>query len=61
MVSGEFAALMQRVSGSEFVGDFLVGAAAGLVVAHFIVDADAWRLSNIEIRGYMLARLPFKL
>jgi hypothetical protein len=48
-------------SGSGFsIGmNFLVGAILGATMAHFIVDADAWRLSKAPQKQYMRERFDF--
>lgn len=43
------------------VVDFLVGATVGGVMAHFVVDADAWRLSREPQRRYMARPFGFLL
>lgn len=39
--------------------DFLVGAVVGATMAHFVVDAGAWRLSRAAQRAYMTKRFAF--
>ena len=38
---------------------FMVGAAIGLVMWHFIVDAGVWKLSNKWFRGQCFERMKF--
>ena len=35
------------------------GAYLGVVMAHFVIDAGVWRLSEPFQRGYMARRFPF--
>lgn len=39
--------------------DFLFGAVLGATMAHFVVDAGAWRLSQLPQREYMTKRFGF--
>ena len=41
--------------------DFLVGAILGATMAHFVIDAGAWRLSKVAQRAYMSKRFGFLL
>lgn len=41
------------------VADFLFGAVLGATMAHFVVDADAWRLSQEKQREYITKRFHF--
>jgi len=41
--------------------DFLVGAILGATMAHFVIDAGAWRLSKVAQRAYMSKRFDFLL
>lgn len=41
--------------------DFLVGAILGATMAHFVIDAGAWRLSRVAQRAYMSKRFAFLL
>ena len=41
------------------VADFLFGAVLGATMAHFVVDADAWRLSIESRREYIKKRFSF--
>jgi hypothetical protein len=41
--------------------DFLVGAVFGATMAHFVIDAGAWRLSRAAPRAYMVKRFGFIL
>jgi hypothetical protein len=41
--------------------DFLVGAVFGATMAHFVIDAGAWRLSKASPRAYMIKRFGFIL
>lgn len=42
-------------------GDFLFGAVLGATMAHFVIDAGAWRLSRAEQRQYMTKSFGFIL
>jgi hypothetical protein len=39
--------------------DFLFGAVLGATMAHFVIDAGAWRLSKLPQREYMTKRFGF--
>ncbi|HEX8491838.1 MAG TPA: hypothetical protein VF658_03270 [Pyrinomonadaceae bacterium] len=39
--------------------DFLFGAVLGATMAHFVIDAGAWRLSQLPQREYMTKRFGF--
>ena len=39
--------------------DFMIGAIVGATMAHFVVDAGAWRLSKPHPRAYMAKRFGF--
>lgn len=41
--------------------NFLVGAILGATMAHFVIDAGAWRLSRVAQRAYMSRRFGFLL
>jgi hypothetical protein len=41
--------------------DFVVGAILGATMAHFVIDAGAWRLSRVAQRAYMSKRFGFLL
>jgi hypothetical protein len=41
------------------VADFAFGAVLGATMAHFVVDADAWRLSLARQRDYITKRFSF--
>lgn len=41
--------------------DFIVGAILGATMAHFVIDAGAWRLSRVAQRAYMSKRFGFLL
>jgi hypothetical protein len=41
------------------VADFLFGGVLGATMAHFVVDADAWRLSMESRREYIKKRFRF--
>jgi len=41
--------------------DFAAGIAVGVTIAHFVVDAGAWRLSRPAARTYMTKRFGFLL
>lgn len=53
---------MQIVKGTwayARLADFLFGAVLGATMAHFVVDADAWRLSLESRRDYIKKRFSF--
>ena len=58
-IRDEFGSMLRGLTGSELLGKFLVGASFGLVVAHFIIDAHAWRLRDAPQRAYVMQRLRF--
>ena len=41
------------------VVDFIIGAVLGATMAHFVVDAGAWRLSQTLQRVYISKRFAF--
>ena len=41
--------------------DFAAGIGVGVTIAHFVVDAGAWRLSRPSARAYMTKRFAFLL
>jgi hypothetical protein len=41
--------------------DFAAGIGIGATIAHFVIDAGAWRLSRPSVRGYMTKRFGFVL
>ncbi len=41
--------------------DFAAGIGVGVTIAHFVVDAGAWRLSQPSARAYMTSRFGFLL
>jgi len=41
------------------VADFLFGAVLGATMAHFVVDADAWKLRMARQREYITKRFYF--
>jgi hypothetical protein len=41
------------------VADFLIGTVLGTTIAHFIVDAEAWKLSRPAARRYVTERFRF--
>jgi hypothetical protein len=42
-----------------WLGKVVTGSMFGLVVAHFIVDAHAWRLRDKPQRDFVLGRMDF--
>jgi hypothetical protein len=57
-IRGEFGDVAGAI-GLPVLGRFVTGAMFGLVVAHFIVDAHAWRLRNAPQREFVMSRMPF--
>ena len=43
-IRSEFGLVFHQVSGMEEIGKFITGMLIGTVMAHFVVDADAWKL-----------------
>ena len=39
--------------------DFMVGGILGLTMGHFVVDAHAWKLSQVSQRKFILKRFSF--
>ena len=59
-IRGDFAQLLGPLGTSmPSLARFVVGATFGLVVAHFIVDAHAWRLRDTPQREFVLDRFHF--
>jgi hypothetical protein len=58
-IRGEFGTLANDLFGLPWLGRFVTGSMFGLVVAHFIVDAHAWRLRDAPQRAFVLSRMPF--
>ena len=56
------------LKGSDWIGgsgmwsrslDFLVGIGLGTTIAHFVIDAGAWRLSQSSTKDYVSKRFAF--
>lgn len=58
-IRGEFGDFLTQATGQPTLGKFVFGAMFGLVVAHFVVDAHAWRLREKPQREYVLGRMKF--
>lgn len=59
-IRGDFAQLLGPLGASiPGLSRFVVGAMSGLVVAHFIIDAHAWRLRDKPQREFVLDRFRF--
>lgn len=58
-IRGEFGDLVGNLTSLDFLGKFVTGSMFGLVIAHFIVDAHAWRLRDAPQREYVLNRFSF--
>jgi hypothetical protein len=58
-IRGEFGDLANGLLGSPWLGRFVTGSMFGLVIAHFIVDAHAWRLRERPQRDFVMSRMPF--
>lgn len=58
-IRGEFGDLVGSITSVGFLGKFVTGSMFGLVIAHFIVDAHAWRLRDAPQREYVLNRFSF--
>ena len=58
-IRGEFGTMLAAATGSEVLGKLVSGAMFGLVVAHFVIDADAWKLRKQPQREFVLGRFSF--
>ncbi|MDA9265640.1 hypothetical protein N9P87_01150 [bacterium] len=58
-IRAEFGDLAQLALGSTLIAKFVTGSMFGLVIAHFIVDAHAWRLRDRPQRDYILETMQF--
>jgi hypothetical protein len=58
-IRGEFGTLLFNLTGSTTLARFVTGAMFGLVVAHYVVDAHAWRLREKAQREFVLDRFHF--
>jgi hypothetical protein len=58
-IRGEFGDLTTAWFGSQRLGRFVTGAMFGLVIAHYIVDAHAWRLRDLPQREFVMSRMKF--
>jgi hypothetical protein len=58
-IRGEFGDLANSVFAVPWLGRFVTGSMFGLVIAHFIVDAHAWRLREAPQRDFVMSRMPF--
>jgi len=58
-IRGEFGTLILKLTGSAALGNFVTGAMFGLVVAHYVIDAHAWRLREKLQRDFVLGRFNF--
>ena len=58
-IRGEFGGLMTGLFGWPWLGRFVTGAMFGLVMAHFVVDAHAWRLREKPQREFVFGRMRF--
>lgn len=58
-IRGEFGPMVGAVLHSEASSRFVFGFMFGLVVAHFVVDAHAWRLRERPQRALMRERFDF--
>jgi len=55
----DFGALVQALTGIQLAGRLVVGAMFGLVIAHFVIDAHAWRLRDKPQREFVMDRMRF--
>lgn len=55
----EFGTMLQSLTGSSALGKLVMGGMFGFVVAHFIVDAHAWRLRDKPQRNFVMERMRF--
>jgi hypothetical protein len=58
-IRGEFGDLANGLFAMPWLGRFVTGSMFGLVIAHFIVDAHAWRLRDKPQREFVLSRMTF--
>lgn len=58
-IRGEFGTMIFRLTGSAALGKLVTGAMFGFVVAHFVIDAHAWRLREKPQREFVLGRFNF--
>jgi hypothetical protein len=58
-IRGDFGVGLAKITGSAMLGKFVSGAMFGLVIAHFIIDAHAWRLRERPQREFVLDRFDF--
>jgi hypothetical protein len=65
---GLVGAYAADLKGSEWIGgslmwsralDFMVGIGVGTTIAHFVIDAGAWRLSQLSTKDYVAKRFAF--
>ena len=58
-IRGDFGSILGIMTGSDIVQRFITGSLLGVVVAHFVVDAHAWRLSDKPQKDFAFERLDF--
>ena len=58
-IRGEFGAILGTITGIDILQKFVTGSLLGVVVAHFVVDAHAWRLRDKPQREFAFTRLNF--
>ena len=58
-IRGEFGSILGIMTGSDIVQRFITGSLLGVVVAHFVVDAHAWRLRDTPQKDFAFERLDF--
>ena len=55
-IRGEFGPMISNIIGIPVLSQFITGFMFGLVIAHFIVDAHAWRLRDAPQRVFFQSR-----
>jgi hypothetical protein len=59
LIGGLLLSLASHLHGSNPVGRLAFGAYLGVVMAHFVIDAGLWRLSEPDTRKFMGRHLPY--
>ena len=55
----EFGMMVELITGSIVLGKLMMGAMFGIVVAHFVINAHAWRLRERPQREFVMERMRF--
>jgi hypothetical protein len=59
LVGGIALSAASHLHGGPTAARLLFGAYLGLVMTHFVVDADLWRLRNPFPRAFLSSRIPY--